>query len=83
MPLESVTGESIYAEEVFYVTPEILISKRFPMKDSIYPNSMLVAWNGLIVSRNDYTIASNYCEFDGDFPLAVADQIICSYTIGA
>ncbi len=82
MPLSSVTGESIYAEEVYYVDPATLGTKTFICRNPVYPNSMNMVWNGLLVPKTAYRVQSNSCIFNIDFPLTLNDEIVCNYTIG-
>ncbi len=82
MPLNSITGESIYASENNYLNPNTILTKQFICHNTIYPNSMVITWNGLVVPFTAYKIENNTCIFPQDFPFALADEIICNYTIG-
>jgi len=77
----SITGESMYAEEVYAVTPAIASSKIFPCRNPIYPRSMAITWNGLKMPSYSYQVQGQKCVLNSDIPLLPGDEIICFYTI--
>ncbi len=81
MGLTDVTGESIYKTEVFICNQDTVRSKRFSVTEPIYPDSVHVSWNGLVVSFHAYTITGKTIAFNLDFPLTIEDEIIIDYTI--